>query len=307
MSLAVTLTVGLAACSDDAPAVSPSSADDGTAVASEGAAPGGAEMPAIDLGMVVGAAGPDQVVADVHATGTTTAPHGTLGDGPATSRTATVDGAATVVITVTNPAGATLARNADGTISVRVGATPDGASASDVSTMDTATTDGTTVGGITVDAPGADVEVDGASLLITTAEGTAAEGTTTDDAPASDDGAAAASSDPGSTAPGTTGPGAPVVVTLGADALVSATWGEAEGGRSLAVDPSPWARGAGMAGVDATWSAVVAAEPDADVPGMRDQLDCHAVGAPDKATWNLEPWRPDVGLLAVMVARCNPT
>jgi hypothetical protein len=40
---------------------------------------------------------------------------------------------------------------------------------------------------------------------------------------------------------------------------------------------------------------------------MRDQLACHALGAPDKATWNLEPWRPDVGLLLIMAAGCNPT
>ncbi len=39
---------------------------------------------------------------------------------------------------------------------------------------------------------------------------------------------------------------------------------------------------------------------------MHDQLTCHALGAPDKETWNLEPWRPDVGLLAVLAAACNP-
>ena len=32
-----------------------------------------------------------------------------------------------------------------------------------------------------------------------------------------------------------------------------------------------------------------------------------AIGAPDKATWNLEPWRPDVGLFAVLAGACNPT
>jgi hypothetical protein len=40
---------------------------------------------------------------------------------------------------------------------------------------------------------------------------------------------------------------------------------------------------------------------------MHDQLVCHGIGAPDKATWNLEPWRPDVGLLAVLAAGCNPS
>ncbi|MBE9924495.1 DUF2599 domain-containing protein [Cellulosimicrobium cellulans] len=97
-----------------------------------------------------------------------------------------------------------------------------------------------------------------------------------------------------------------VVVPLGTRAVRSTDWGEREGGRSLAVDPTAWARGAGQAGQELVWAQVVAAEPEADTPTMHDQLLCHAVGAPDKATWNLEPWRPDVGLLATMSARCNP-
>ncbi|WP_244286023.1 DUF2599 domain-containing protein [Cellulosimicrobium cellulans] len=98
-----------------------------------------------------------------------------------------------------------------------------------------------------------------------------------------------------------------VVVTLGTQAVRSADWGEREGGRSLAVDATAWARAAGRAGQELVWAQVLAAEPEADTPTMHDQLVCHAVGAPDKATWNLEPWRPDVGLLATMAARCNPT
>lgn len=101
-------------------------------------------------------------------------------------------------------------------------------------------------------------------------------------------------------APGT------VRVWFGTAVLESATWGEREGGRSLAVDPTPWARSGGLAGQDGTWAAVVAQEPEADSTGMRDQFLCHAVGAPDKETWNLEPWRPDVGSLATLAARCNP-
>ncbi|MFF2269158.1 DUF2599 domain-containing protein [Cellulosimicrobium cellulans] len=105
------------------------------------------------------------------------------------------------------------------------------------------------------------------------------------------------------------GPVAPwdVVVPLGTRAVRTTDWGEREGGRSLAVDPTAWARAAGQAGQELVWAQVVAAEPEVDTPTMHDQLVCHAVGAPDKATWNLEPWRPDVGLLATMAARCNPT
>ncbi|MFS0699671.1 DUF2599 domain-containing protein [Cellulomonas sp. 179-A 4D5 NHS] len=101
-------------------------------------------------------------------------------------------------------------------------------------------------------------------------------------------------------APGT------VRVWFGTAVIESATWGEREGGRSLAVDPTPWARAGGLAAQDGTWAAVVAQEPEADTTGMRDQFLCHAVGAPDKDTWNLEPWRPDAGSLATLAARCNP-
>jgi hypothetical protein len=97
-----------------------------------------------------------------------------------------------------------------------------------------------------------------------------------------------------------------LVTSLGVGTPRSATWGTHDGGRSLAVDPNTWARAAGQAGADATWSAVIAAHPDANTPGMHDQLTCHSIGAPTKATWNLEPWRPDVGLLATIAARCNP-
>lgn len=102
-------------------------------------------------------------------------------------------------------------------------------------------------------------------------------------------------------------PARDVVVPLGTQAVRSTDWGEREGGRSLAVDPTAWARAAGQAGQELVWAQLVAAEPEIDTPTMHDQLVCHAVGAPDKATWNLEPWRPDVGLLATMAERCNPT
>lgn len=93
---------------------------------------------------------------------------------------------------------------------------------------------------------------------------------------------------------------------LGDRALESADWGEREGGRSLAVVPSPWARAGGDAVLALLWSEIVEAAPEADNQSVRDQLTCHAVGAPDKARWNLEPWRPDVGLVSVLAARCNP-
>jgi hypothetical protein len=89
-------------------------------------------------------------------------------------------------------------------------------------------------------------------------------------------------------------------------AVDSAVWGEAEGGRSLAVVPTAWARAGSLAAQEGLWAQVVALAPDADTPGMRAQLECHELGAPDKAAWNLEPWRPDVGPLDMIAARCNP-
>lgn len=89
-------------------------------------------------------------------------------------------------------------------------------------------------------------------------------------------------------------------------AVESAVWGEAEGGRSLAVTPSAWARARGQAAQEGLWAQVVALAPDADTPGMKAQLECHELGAPDKATWNLEPWRPDVDAIEMIRERCNP-
>ncbi|MCC2307628.1 DUF2599 domain-containing protein [Cellulomonas chengniuliangii] len=86
-----------------------------------------------------------------------------------------------------------------------------------------------------------------------------------------------------------------------------ADWGDREGGRSLAVDPTAWARAGGLAAQEGIWAAVVAQEPEADTNGMRDQMLCHALGAPEKEAWNLEPWRPDVGSFEMLAARCNPT
>ena len=112
----------------------------------------------------------------------------------------------------------------------------------------------------------------------------------------------------GSESPGTPVRAEPLPVTfvVGTQTIESATWGENEGGRSLAVDPTDWARYAGQAGLDLIHTQLVAAEPDADTSTMGDQLVCHAVGAPDKSTWNLEPWRPDVGLILTATAQCNP-
>lgn len=98
-----------------------------------------------------------------------------------------------------------------------------------------------------------------------------------------------------------------VTLRFSASAIVSATWGEAEEGRSLAVVPTDWLRAGSQAAQEVGWSQLVANDAEVDTSTMRDQYDCHALGARDKASWNLEPWRPDVGVFEVLAARCNPT
>jgi hypothetical protein len=103
-------------------------------------------------------------------------------------------------------------------------------------------------------------------------------------------------------------PGGTVSATFAGSAVRDATWRDLaeEGGRSLAVVPADWARGGGLAAEELVWAQLTAQQPEADVPTVRDQLSCHLIGAPDKASWNLEPWRPDVGLLRMIGALCNP-
>jgi len=103
------------------------------------------------------------------------------------------------------------------------------------------------------------------------------------------------------------GPAGTATLVFGADPLVKEHWTTQEGGRSLAVVPAPWVRTGGLAAQDALWAAVVAKVPEADSKTMHDQMLCHALGAPDKASWNLEPWRPKVDSLTMLAAGCNPT
>ncbi|MCG2800750.1 MAG: DUF2599 domain-containing protein [Cellulomonas sp.] len=93
---------------------------------------------------------------------------------------------------------------------------------------------------------------------------------------------------------------------LASRAVESLDWGTREGGRSLAVTPTPWARSGSLAAEAGVWAAM-GADPEAATATMRAQLDCHLLGARDKATWNLEPWRPEVGTAEMITTSCNPT
>ncbi|MFD6134369.1 DUF2599 domain-containing protein [Isoptericola sp. NPDC060257] len=147
----------------------------------------------------------------------------------------------------------------------------------------TVRSDGTAVGGLSAPRGARLTAVDGSRLEVRTTGGTDHEGREDDE-------------DHGD-----------LSTVLGTSSVASTDWGDREGGRSLAVVPTVWAREAGQAGTDLVWAELVAADPGVDTATMHDQLECHAFGAPDKDSWNLEPWRPDVGLVATMAARCNPT
>jgi len=98
----------------------------------------------------------------------------------------------------------------------------------------------------------------------------------------------------------------PTAVWFTARSVLDLDWGEREGGRSLAVTPADWSRRGGLAADALVPAQVVAAEPEAGTATMRDQLACHQHGAPRKARWNIEPWRPRVSALELVAARCNP-
>lgn len=101
-----------------------------------------------------------------------------------------------------------------------------------------------------------------------------------------------------------------VSLPVGTSAATSAQWQTAEGGSSLQVSPSQWGRFGGLAVLEYGWPGVlllVTTELEqADSTSMRHQFQCHVLGASSKDFWNLEPWRPDAGLLGFAAARCNP-
>ncbi|MGD9618879.1 MAG: DUF2599 domain-containing protein [Mycolicibacterium sp.] len=96
------------------------------------------------------------------------------------------------------------------------------------------------------------------------------------------------------------------------DHVAWAKWGDLS---SLRVYPTASARDlSGRPGTGAqaeqAWAEVLTLAPDAAIPGMREQFICHWKFAelfePGKTSWNLEPWRPEVGGDEMVAAGCNP-
>jgi hypothetical protein len=81
-------------------------------------------------------------------------------------------------------------------------------------------------------------------------------------------------------------------------------------GGTLEVYPTWWGRHTGVAARWAAWGEVVKKAPSANHDNMRDQFFCHwdvvRLVAPNKASWNLDNWRPNVGYWATVRANCNP-
>ncbi|MCC2315871.1 DUF2599 domain-containing protein [Cellulomonas xiejunii] len=102
-------------------------------------------------------------------------------------------------------------------------------------------------------------------------------------------------------------PTSSVTFVVGLAALESATWGDADGGRSLLVVPADWVRRGSLAAQHALVSELALAEPESGSASMQAQLWCHVLGAPEKASWNIEPWRPEVPTSTMLLTRCNPT
>ncbi len=103
---------------------------------------------------------------------------------------------------------------------------------------------------------------------------------------------------------------------LGFDMIKSASWVHHSEGWTLQVTPTGWSRfnaGGYVPGVYG-WRELYAKYKDrglnTNLDGMRDQYICHqqivAVRAPNKATWNLDEWRPNVSYAQTLNASCNP-
>lgn len=104
----------------------------------------------------------------------------------------------------------------------------------------------------------------------------------------------------------------PRQVTRHCESYISrAQWIVRGDGISLAVTPTACARNNLPASdhafaVDELIGAWSADRRFSNPKGMRDQFLCHLKNAPWEPEWNLEPWRPNVGLAKTEAAYCNP-
>ncbi|MER6571340.1 DUF2599 domain-containing protein [Streptomyces sp. NPDC001093] len=100
------------------------------------------------------------------------------------------------------------------------------------------------------------------------------------------------------------------------DLIHSASWTYHSGyGWTLKVQPTDWQRfWNGYAPAQAGWNELYAKYRnhglDTNLGSMKNQYICHVLivswYSPNKATWDLDEWRPDVGLTDTINHKCNP-
>lgn len=94
------------------------------------------------------------------------------------------------------------------------------------------------------------------------------------------------------------------------DWFKSATWKTRSDGRYLCVIPTNWNRQSGIAYASTSWALLKAKKSSSkywkNEGGLKDQYYCHTQLAKLKSSWNLEPWRPNVGLAKTIAKACNP-
>lgn len=93
--------------------------------------------------------------------------------------------------------------------------------------------------------------------------------------------------------------------------IARVVWVSLPSGRSLQVYPTANGRvTTADDGAAEAWREVLRKAPDAGTRGMRAQFECHwafaRLAEPNKASWNLEPWRPVVSAQTMYDTRCNP-
>jgi Protein of unknown function (DUF2599) len=102
---------------------------------------------------------------------------------------------------------------------------------------------------------------------------------------------------------------------LGKDLISSASWVWHSEGWTLQVTPTSWQRfwngyWPGSAGWDELYAKYRDRGLNTNLAGMRDQYICYvqivSVYAPNKPTWNLDEWRPNVGYAQTVNSSCNP-
>lgn len=82
-------------------------------------------------------------------------------------------------------------------------------------------------------------------------------------------------------------------------------------GTTYKVYPTTWGRWTGSGARWSAWKEVIAINSRINRGNLKDQFYCHfdvvRLRAPNKASWNLDSWRPDVSYASTIRQDCNPS